>query len=84
MKGKRQYDNFLAGKSLSPKQSILAMCYICNGESEGGEDCGGSSCPLYSYMPYNPTCRKTRKGRELSPEAKAKMKMGRERASRPS
>ena len=67
MKGKTQFDKFLSGKSLTPKQSILAQCYVCNGESEGGEDCLGVNCPLYEFMPY----RKSRKKKELTPEQKA-------------
>jgi hypothetical protein len=67
MKGQKQYEAFKAGKPLSFKGAILAQCYSCNGESEGGEDCLGISCPLYQYMPY----RKGRVKKELSAERKA-------------
>ena len=53
IKGARQYKLFQEGKLLTRKQAILAQCYICNGEEEGGEDCLGSeTCPLYQYFPY--------------------------------
>jgi hypothetical protein len=78
MKGQRQYEVFKAGKSLTPKQAILAQCFVCNGENEGGEDCLGVSCPLYQYMPY----RKGRIKKQLSPERHARavesLKKGRE------
>lgn len=60
MKGRRQYERFMNGLSLTPKQAILAQCYICNGESEGGHDCLGANCPLYQFMPYNPHRSKKR------------------------
>ncbi|MBI5327303.1 MAG: hypothetical protein HZB80_03280 [Deltaproteobacteria bacterium] len=52
MKGYKDYQRFRAGEPLSRKQAILAQCYICNGASEGGEDCRGRSCPLYQFMPH--------------------------------
>ena len=57
MRGFNQYEKFKKGESLTPKQAMLAQCYVCNGENEGGEDCLGVSCPLYQFMPY-------RKGRQ--------------------
>ena len=69
MKGQKQYEAFKAGKPLTPKQAILAQWFVCNGESEGGEDCLGASCPLYQYMPY----RKGRIKKELSAERKARV-----------
>ena len=57
MKGQNQYQRFKNGEPLTFKQAILAQCYVCNGEAEGGEDCLGVGCPLYQYMPY-------RKGRQ--------------------
>ena len=67
MKGQKQYERFQKGEALTPKQAILAQCYVCNGEGEGGVDCLGVSCPLYQYMPY----RKGRQKRQLTPEQKA-------------
>ena len=65
-RGKAEYDKFLSGKSLSRKEAIIAQCYVCNGEDEGGIDCRPTSgCPLYQYMPYN-----TKSKRILSPEEK--------------
>lgn len=52
IKGKLEYKKFLDGEKLTRKQAILAQCYVCNGEEEGGEDCLGCSCPLYQYFSY--------------------------------
>lgn len=52
MRGKRDYEKFQKGETLTHKQGILAHCYVCNGLDEGGEDCKGKSCPLYQFMPY--------------------------------
>jgi len=82
IKGQKQYEAFKAGKPLSFKGAILAQCYVCNGEDEGGEDCLGVSCPLYQYMPY----RKGRIKKEISPEKRARLeaqlKKGRETVER--
>ena len=49
--GRSQYAKFKDGGSLSPKQAIIAQCFVCNGEGEGSsEDCRGLSCPLYPYF----------------------------------
>ena len=48
LKGQNEYEKFKENKLLSPKQAILAQCYVCNGEEESGSvDCQGYSCPLY-------------------------------------
>lgn len=53
IKGARQYKLFKEGKPLTRKGILLAMCYVCNGEEEGGEDClGGDTCPAYQIFPY--------------------------------
>ena len=52
IKGQREYAKFETGKKLTYKQALLAACYSCNGEKEGGADCKTLSCPLYSRMPY--------------------------------
>ena len=53
IKGASQYRLFKEGKPLTRKGVLLAQCYICNGEEEGGEDCLGSeTCPLYQYFSY--------------------------------
>jgi hypothetical protein len=72
MKGFKQYEKFKKGGSLTPGQAILAHCYVCNGESEGGEDCSGVSCPLYQYMPYRKS-RQRKEKKDLSLEQKAIM-----------
>ena len=51
VKGQKEYKRFLNGGPLSPKQAILAQCFVCNGEIEGSsEDCKGDSCPLYHFF----------------------------------
>lgn len=72
MKGSKQYEKFQRGEPLTFKQAILAQCYVCNGESEGGEDCQGISCPLYQFMPY----RKGRQKKQLTQEQKTKLQQG--------
>lgn len=52
-KGQLEYRKFEAGGNLSRKQAMLAMCYACNGMEDSGEDCGGTTCPLYPYHPHN-------------------------------
>jgi len=69
MKGQKDYEKFQRGEPLTFKQAILAQCYVCNGEDEGGEDCLGVGCPLYQYMPY----RKGRQKKQLTPEQKARI-----------
>jgi hypothetical protein len=81
MKGFNQYQKFKNGGSLTPKQAILAQCFVCNGENEGGEDCLGISCPLYEYMPYRKG-RQKKVRKDLSTEQRAivleRLKKGRE------
>lgn len=72
MKGQRQYEAFKAGKPLTPKQAILAQCYVCNGENEGGVDCLGVSCPFYQYMPHRKG-RQKKPGRELTQEQRTEI-----------
>lgn len=76
MKGQRQYEAFQAGKPLSFKGAILAHCYVCNGELEGGVDCLTVSCPLYQFMPY----RKGRIKKQMTPEALENLRKAREAA----
>jgi len=52
IKGAYQYKKFLEGKPLTYKGMVLAQCYVCNGQEEGGDDCFGNSCPLYQCFPY--------------------------------
>lgn len=72
MKGYNQYEKFKKGEPLTFKGVILAQCYVCNGEAEGGEDCLGVNCPLYQYMPY----RKGRQKKQLTREQKDKVVEG--------
>lgn len=53
VKGQKEYKMFEDKKKLSLKQSVLANCYMCNGQEESSEDCKGSArCPLYPYSPH--------------------------------
>jgi len=52
IKGQLEYEKFKESKPLTRKEAILAQCYVCNGEDEGGQDCHGISCPLYRFYPY--------------------------------
>lgn len=54
--GRKQYEDYLNGKSLTYKGSVLAKCYECsNGYLDGREDCCITRCPLYQFMPYRKT-----------------------------
>lgn len=53
LRGAKEFGRFQEGKRLTYRQSILAHCYACNGETEGGEDCEGTSCIFYPFMPYH-------------------------------
>jgi len=55
IKGAKEYKKFKEGKPLTRKEAMLAMCYVCNGESESNVDCQGYSCSLYQYHPYRGT-----------------------------
>jgi hypothetical protein len=52
IKGAKEYKRFKDGDKLTRKQSMLAMCYDCNGGDESNEDCKGILCPLYEYHPH--------------------------------
>jgi hypothetical protein len=53
IRGAKEYHNWKDGKSLTRKQSMLAQCYICNGEESCGVDCcSKNSCPMYQYFPH--------------------------------
>ena len=50
--GYTSWKKWKAGEKLTRRHAILAHCYTCNGEDEGGYDCEGEeSCPLYQYFP---------------------------------
>ena len=52
-KGKSEYLKWQKGERLTRKKALLAHCYECNGQEDGGVDClGGKTCPLYQYFPY--------------------------------
>ena len=52
IKGQTEYKKWGKGAKLTRKEAMLAMCYQCNGEKESAVDCGGVTCPLYTYSPY--------------------------------
>lgn len=53
VKGKFEYKKWEKGVKLTRKQTMLAQCYICNGEEDGRMDCQGKdTCPMYPYFSY--------------------------------
>ncbi|MGB2705648.1 MAG: hypothetical protein WBC74_02160 [Candidatus Omnitrophota bacterium] len=51
LRGQKEALKFKSGGSLTVKQAVMAMCFLCAGEEDGGnEDCQGESCPLYPYF----------------------------------
>ena len=51
--GKKELEAHLRGEKLTPLESLLAKCYDCQGfYLDGKRDCGCTSCPNYSRMPY--------------------------------
>ena len=68
--GKRYLMAHLEGKDLTQRQAIYAMCYDCMGfYDDGMRDCEIRTCPLHSFMPYNPNKRKIATGGKGNPEA---------------
>lgn len=53
IKGANFFRKFKEGKRLTRKQAMLAKCYECNGEEEGGSDCNVDTCPMYAYQHYH-------------------------------
>ena len=49
IKGQKQAQKFKRGESLTRREAILAMCYICSGGSR--KDCGDAACPLHQWHP---------------------------------
>uniref|UniRef100_A0A6H1ZYS8 Uncharacterized protein n=1 Tax=viral metagenome TaxID=1070528 RepID=A0A6H1ZYS8_9ZZZZ len=76
--GVRLLVKYLYGERLSRGQAMAAKCADCMGYfSDGRVDCEIPECPMYPYMPYRAKKEKTKKGKVLSEEHKAKMKAGR-------
>jgi hypothetical protein len=71
-RGRQEYLKFLKQEPLTYKSAVLAQCYICYIEGADADklDCSNIHCPLYSFMPYNPTKAK----RILTVEEKAKIR----------
>lgn len=52
-KGRAEFRRHEVGKRLTATQAILANCFWCTGEYDGGKvDCLIKDCPLYPFMPY--------------------------------
>lgn len=48
IKGQKEYIAHKAGKELTRKQAILALCYECNGFEESAKPpCVAVSCPIW-------------------------------------
>jgi hypothetical protein len=55
-KGAAAYKKYLRGEEISMQDAIEAKCYECmGGYADGRLDCEGTTCSLYSHMPYR--CR---------------------------
>lgn len=51
--GGKELKNYLSGKVLTARQTILAKCYeCCCGYIDGKNDCKVETCPNYFYFPY--------------------------------
>ena len=58
-RGTTYFEAYRQGKSLTPRQAILAKCSECTCHYvDGREDCGIPDCTLYPYMPYGNAPRK--------------------------
>jgi hypothetical protein len=51
VRGFKEYEKFIAGKRITRKEAMLAMCYDCLGGEMMREDCQGTLCPLYPFYP---------------------------------
>jgi len=71
-KGRSEMLKYAQGNRLTASQSIKAKCYDCMGYySDGDEDCGVITCPLYPFMPYR--TGGVQKSRVMSEATKAKI-----------
>jgi len=62
--GSRDLKRHLAGKILTPSEAIKAKCCDCMaGYVDGRVSCELKGCPLWPYMPYNPSRRHFRQGK---------------------
>jgi hypothetical protein len=62
--GSRDLQRHRAGESLTPSEAIRAKCADCmNNYADGRIDCEIEECPLWPFMPYNPSRRHFRQGK---------------------
>ena len=75
-RGKSEILKYLSGGRLTASQSIKAKCYECMGYyADGKQDCKIKTCPLHAFMPYKEGgAQKSRAGKVLTEEHKAKMR----------
>ena len=53
IKGQTFLVRHLDGETLTRNQAIMAKCYDCMGfYTDGPQDCGITTCPLYRFMPF--------------------------------
>ena len=58
-RGSTHLQAYQRGRTLTPRQSILAKCAECVSDYiDGREDCEVQGCPLYPFMPYGKAPRK--------------------------
>ena len=60
-RGSTFLEGYSRGRTLTPRQSILAKCAECTCDyQDGREGCEVPGCPLYPFMPYGKAPRKKR------------------------
>jgi hypothetical protein len=51
--GKTNLINYLDGKRLTARESIIGNCFVCCGDYvDGKKDCENPLCIFYPFMPY--------------------------------
>lgn len=52
--GRDERIRFLLGDKLSPREAILAHCFVCREGYRDKKPCRNESCSLYPYRPKRP------------------------------
>lgn len=68
-RGRKEYQIYLEGGSLSARQSIIAKCYDCmGGYPDGTMDCYVEDCVHHDFMPYREGGKIVRRGKNKTEE----------------
>lgn len=68
-RGRKEYQIYLEGGSLSARQAIIGKCYDCmGGYPDGTMDCYVEDCVLHDFMPYREGGRIIRRGKNKTEE----------------